>query len=76
MDINTGTTPHASVKGKPSLRPLRSFEIILVTFRFTFTGCYPLIGWRLKDSLVYLAEGAANDTATIINWASEVGTFT
>ncbi|XP_059475568.1 putative glycerol kinase 5 [Neocloeon triangulifer] len=35
----------------------------------TTQGMYPLVGWKVGDDLAYLAEGASNDTGTIINWA-------
>ena len=34
------------------------------------------MGWRIRDELVYLVEGASNDTANIINWGQSVGLFT
>ncbi|KAI5643034.1 putative glycerol kinase 5 [Phthorimaea operculella] len=49
FNINTGSTPHASV-----------------------SGLYPVVGWRLGDELVYSAEGANNDTASIIQWAQNL----
>ncbi|XP_014256421.1 putative glycerol kinase 5 [Cimex lectularius] len=36
-------------------------------------GLYPVVGWRYKDELVYLAEGASNDTGTVIKWAQQMG---
>lgn len=36
-------------------------------------GLYPLIGWRLGDEVQYVAEGAINDTATVIKWAQNLG---
>ncbi|KAG7301559.1 hypothetical protein JYU34_014527 [Plutella xylostella] len=38
-------------------------------------GLYPLIGWRLGDEVQYVAEGAINDTATVIKWAQNLGLF-
>ncbi|KAL4714940.1 hypothetical protein ACJJTC_003091 [Scirpophaga incertulas] len=52
FDINTGSTPHASV-----------------------SGLYPVVGWRVGKELVYSAEGANNDTASIIKWAQNLGLF-
>ncbi|XP_068620375.1 putative glycerol kinase 5 [Battus philenor] len=52
FNINTGSTPHASV-----------------------SGLYPIVGWRLGNELVFSAEGANNDTATIIKWAQNIGLF-
>ena len=37
------------------------------------TGLYPLIGWKIKDELVYLAEGSINDTGIMIEWAQSLG---
>ncbi|XP_059060800.1 putative glycerol kinase 5 [Achroia grisella] len=52
FNINTGTSPHASV-----------------------SGLYPIVGWRLGEELIYSAEGANNDTASIIKWAQALGLF-
>ncbi|RVE52718.1 hypothetical protein evm_002591 [Chilo suppressalis] len=52
FDINTGSSPHASV-----------------------SGLYPVVGWRIGKELVYSAEGANNDTASIIKWAQNLGLF-
>lgn len=37
------------------------------------TGLYPVIGWRYGDELAYSFEGASNDTATLIQWATNIG---
>lgn len=37
------------------------------------SGLYPVVGWRLGEELVYSAEGANNDTASIITWAQSLG---
>lgn len=39
----------------------------------SITGLYPLVGWRIGSELVYVAEGAANDTGSIIEWAKSLG---
>ncbi|KAJ8717267.1 hypothetical protein PYW08_005666 [Mythimna loreyi] len=39
------------------------------------SGLYPIVGWRLGDELVFSAEGANNDTASIIKWAQNLGLF-
>lgn len=36
-------------------------------------GIYPIVGWKIKDEIVYTAEGASNDTGTIIKWAQAIG---
>ncbi|XP_015592528.1 putative glycerol kinase 5 [Cephus cinctus] len=40
------------------------------------TGLYPLVGWRLGSELVYVVEGASNDTGTLIEWAKSLGIIT
>ncbi|XP_016911627.1 putative glycerol kinase 5 [Apis cerana] len=35
-------------------------------------GLYPLIAWQTGDELVYMAEGAWNETGGIIEWAKEI----
>ncbi|XP_060072194.1 putative glycerol kinase 5 [Ylistrum balloti] len=52
VDVNTGSSPHASV-----------------------AGLYPQIGWKIKDELVYVAEGAITDTGIVIDWAKSIGFF-
>ncbi|CAG9795828.1 unnamed protein product [Diatraea saccharalis] len=39
------------------------------------SGLYPVVGWRIGKELVYSAEGANNDTASIIKWAQNLGLF-
>ncbi|XP_048096893.1 putative glycerol kinase 5 isoform X2 [Alosa alosa] len=39
-------------------------------------GLYPLVGWKIGHSVVYLAEGNAADTGTAIKWAQELELFT
>ncbi|XP_045502007.1 putative glycerol kinase 5 [Colias croceus] len=39
------------------------------------SGLYPVVGWRLGSELVFSAEGANNDTASIIKWAQNLGLF-
>nr|CAD7601262.1 unnamed protein product [Timema genevievae] len=36
-------------------------------------GLYPLVGWRYKNEIVYVAEGASNDTGSLVKWAQHVG---
>ncbi|XP_021372117.1 putative glycerol kinase 5 [Mizuhopecten yessoensis] len=38
-------------------------------------GLYPQIGWKIKDELVFVAEGAINDTGIVIEWAKSMGFF-
>jgi len=37
------------------------------------TGLYPLVGWKFKDELVFIAEGFASDTGRCLEWATSVG---
>lgn len=53
VDVNTGATPHSSLR-----------------------GLYPLVGWKLPDSVKFVAEGCSQDTALILNWAKSIGLFT
>ncbi|KAK2576501.1 hypothetical protein KPH14_005824 [Odynerus spinipes] len=39
------------------------------------TGLYPLVGWRIGSELVYVVEGASNDTGALIEWAKALGIF-
>lgn len=38
-------------------------------------GLYPLVGWRVQDELVYMAEGSSSDTATLIQWLLDMGWY-
>ncbi|XP_012502865.1 PREDICTED: putative glycerol kinase 5 [Propithecus coquereli] len=42
----------------------------------TVGGFYPLIGWKIGQEVVCLAEGNAGDTGTAIKWAQELDLFT
>lgn len=39
----------------------------------SITGLYPLVGWRTGNELVYVVEGASNDTGGLIEWAKTIG---
>ncbi|XP_035693868.1 putative glycerol kinase 5 isoform X1 [Branchiostoma floridae] len=41
----------------------------------SMAGLYPLIGWKIGDEIVYLAEGNASDTGNAIDWARSIGLF-
>lgn len=36
-------------------------------------GVYPLVGWKIGQELVYVAEGATNDVGSLIEWALNIG---
>uniref|UniRef100_A0A1B6DGB8 Glycerol kinase 5 n=1 Tax=Clastoptera arizonana TaxID=38151 RepID=A0A1B6DGB8_9HEMI len=36
-------------------------------------GLYPVVGWRVRDELVYLVEGSSYDTGCLINWIQNMG---
>ncbi|XP_046543168.1 putative glycerol kinase 5 [Haliotis rubra] len=38
-------------------------------------GLYPIIGWKIKGELTYLAEGLAADTGITLEWAKSLGFF-
>ncbi|XP_075057709.1 glycerol kinase 5 [Mixophyes fleayi] len=42
----------------------------------SIAGLYPLVGWKIGDEVVCLAEGNATDTGTAIKWAHELNLFT
>ncbi|KAM8953753.1 glycerol kinase 5 [Pelodytes ibericus] len=46
------------------------------TLHTSIEGLYPLIGWKIGNELVCLAEGNASDTGTAIKWAQELSLFT
>uniref|UniRef100_A0A1B6KQ55 Glycerol kinase 5 n=1 Tax=Graphocephala atropunctata TaxID=36148 RepID=A0A1B6KQ55_9HEMI len=39
----------------------------------SISGLYPLVGWRVADELVYMAEGSSSDTATLMQWLQDMG---
>ncbi|KAG8445514.1 hypothetical protein GDO86_010325 [Hymenochirus boettgeri] len=41
----------------------------------SLAGLYPLIGWKIGEEVVCLAEGNASDTGTAIKWAQELNLF-
>ncbi|CAL8346186.1 unnamed protein product [Merluccius merluccius] len=41
----------------------------------SIAGLYPLVGWKIKEEVVFLAEGNAADTGTAIKWAQGLGLF-
>ncbi|XP_064197644.1 putative glycerol kinase 5 [Anguilla rostrata] len=38
----------------------------------SWSGLYPLVGWKIGPEVVFLAEGNAADTGTAIKWACEL----
>ncbi|VDI29496.1 putative glycerol kinase 5 [Mytilus galloprovincialis] len=52
VDLNTGSTPHASI-----------------------AGLYPIIGWKIKNELVYVAEGLIGDTGTVMEWCKSLDLY-
>jgi glycerol kinase len=40
-----------------------------------FVGLYPLIGWKIKKELVYVAEGMISDTGTVMEWCKSLSTY-
>ncbi|KAK1162580.1 putative glycerol kinase 5 isoform X1 [Acipenser oxyrinchus oxyrinchus] len=41
----------------------------------SISGLYPVVGWKIGQEVVYLAEGNAADTGTAIKWAQELDLF-
>ncbi|CAG5117158.1 unnamed protein product [Candidula unifasciata] len=39
----------------------------------SIAGLYPLIGWKIRDELVFLAEGQSADTGIVLEWAKTLG---
>jgi hypothetical protein len=38
-----------------------------------FLSKVPLVGWRMGEDLVYMAEGALHDTSSLIIWSQNMG---
>eukprot|EP00095_Tigriopus_kingsejongensis_P001848 maker-scaffold10_size831480-snap-gene-7.25 protein:Tk01848 transcript:maker-scaffold10_size831480-snap-gene-7.25-mRNA-1 annotation:"glycerol kinase 5" len=41
----------------------------------SINGLVPVIGWQVKESLVYLAEGCNHDTSSVIEWGLQMKLF-
>lgn len=52
---------------------LRSLDTNSDDDRIVFAGLYPLAGWRIGKELVYVVEGASNDTGTLVEWVKALG---
>lgn len=48
-------------------------SVYYMTYVVCFKGFYPLIGWKIGQEVVCLAEGNAGDTGTAIKWAQQLG---
>lgn len=78
MNINTGSKPHTSLSGRMKMTMYNSFSQFVPYRHFrrcssSSAGLYPVVGWKIGEELVYLAEGNAADTGTAIKWAQELG---
>ncbi|XP_014279407.1 putative glycerol kinase 5 isoform X2 [Halyomorpha halys] len=38
----------------------------------SFNGLYPLVAWKFNKEVVYMAEGASNDTGVVLQWAQRL----
>ncbi|CAL4121626.1 unnamed protein product [Meganyctiphanes norvegica] len=38
-------------------------------------GIYPVIGWKDREGIAYMAEGSSNDNGTIVDWGKQVGFY-
>ncbi|CAI9536104.1 unnamed protein product [Staurois parvus] len=47
-----------------------------INLHTSIAGLYPLVGWKIGNELVCLAEGNASDTGTAIKWAQELNLYT
>ena len=41
----------------------------------SISGLYPVVGWKIGDEIVFIAEGHSSDTATVIEWCREIDLF-
>lgn len=39
----------------------------------SIAGLYPQIGWKIRDEIVFVAEGAITDTGIVVEWAKSMG---
>jgi putative glycerol kinase 5 len=40
------------------------------------SGLYPLIGWKIKDEVVFVLEATARSGGNILEWGRDVGIIT
>ncbi|WKY15450.1 hypothetical protein Q1695_000715 [Nippostrongylus brasiliensis] len=45
------------------------------TIHASMNGLYPLVGWRVNNKPVFVAEGNDHDTAVVLKWAQSIGLF-
>jgi len=41
----------------------------------SIAGLYPVVGWKIGEEKVFVAEGQSSDTATVIDWCRNIGLF-
>lgn len=63
VGMNTGGSPHASMNGL----------LDLLSWLSSLPGLYPLVGWRANGKDTFVAEGNDNNTATLLQWAQNIG---
>ena len=39
------------------------------------SGLYPVVGWKIGEEVVFIAEGHSSDTATVIEWCRDIDLF-
>ena len=41
----------------------------------SIAGLYPVVGWKIGDEIVMVAEGQSSDTSTVIDWCQAIDLF-
>ena len=77
LNVNTGHKPQASLAGcKVFYMFISVFLLWMLALKYwilLISGLYPQVGWKIGDEVVYVMEGAANDTGTVLKWAEKIG---
>ena len=73
VNVNSGRDPHASITGNSFRKRFNINQSTNNLSQLFFSGLYPLVGWRIGSELVYIVEGASNDTGSLIEWAKFIG---
>ena len=48
-------------------------NLFVIRQTFPDSGLYPLVGWKIGNKVVYVAEGNSSGTGTAIEWAKQMG---
>ncbi|XP_023326829.1 putative glycerol kinase 5 isoform X2 [Eurytemora carolleeae] len=50
-------------------------DVVTASAHASMNGLIPIIGWKIKEEVVHLAEGSVHDTGVILDWGRSVQLF-